>query len=184
MTAFGLRVLTKSPRSVCGDGGFCNPKGRRQEGARSVRPPDGEAPRVQNGMVSHRQRASDLEQAAPAELICASCGRRVTWRVSWARDWANVKYCSAACRRHGIDDTDRELESTIARLLSTRAADASICPTDVARAVGGETWRELMEPVRRAARRMVAAGQLQVTQGSSVVDPSTAKGPIRLRRPR
>ncbi|MCY7289140.1 MAG: DUF2256 and DUF3253 domain-containing protein [Cryobacterium sp.] len=134
--------------------------------------------------MAHRQRAPDIEQAEPAERTGAAGGRRITWRASWARDWVNVRYCSDACRRHGIDDTDRELESAIERLLSTRAADASICPSDVARAVGGEMWLELMEPARRAARRMVAAGQLQVTQGGSVVDPSTAKGPIRLRRPR
>ncbi len=139
---------------------------------------------VQNGPVGHRQRASDLEQAEPSERTCVSCGRRITWRAAWARDWANVKYCSDACRRHGIDDTDRELESTIANLLSARAADATICPSEAARAIGGETWRELMEPARRAARRMVAAGQIEITQGGSVVDPSTAKGPIRLRKPR
>jgi hypothetical protein len=41
-----------------------------------------------------------------------------------------------------------------------------------------------MEPVRRAARRLVAAGEAEITQGGNVVDPSTAKGPIRIRRPR
>jgi Protein of unknown function (DUF3253) len=30
----------------------------------------------------------------------------------------------------------------------------------------------------------VASGRLEITQGGRVVDPSTAKGPIRLRRPR
>ncbi|MDH6235611.1 DUF2256 and DUF3253 domain-containing protein [Cryobacterium sp. CG_9.6] len=134
--------------------------------------------------MAHRQRASDLEQAPPVERTCVSCGRRITWRAAWARDWANVKYCSDACRRHGVNDTDRELESTIARLLVTTPAHSSIDAADVARMVGGEAWQELMEPVRRAARRMVAAGQLQIVQGGTVVDPSTAKGPIRLRRPR
>ena len=54
-------------------------------------------------------------------------------------------------------------------------------PSEAARAVGGEDWRPLMEPTRRAARRLVAAGDLVITQGGRVVDPSTAKGPIRLR---
>jgi hypothetical protein len=39
-----------------------------------------------------------------------------------------------------------------------------------------------MEPARAAARRLVAAGKVQITQGGHVVDPSTAKGPIRVRR--
>lgn len=40
-----------------------------------------------------------------------------------------------------------------------------------------------MERARRAARRLVAEGRLEILQGSRVVDPSTAKGPIRLRLP-
>ncbi|EFQ84247.1 hypothetical protein HMPREF0063_10963 [Aeromicrobium marinum DSM 15272] len=39
-----------------------------------------------------------------------------------------------------------------------------------------------MEPARRAARRLVEAGRVQITQAGHVVDPSTAKGPIRIRR--
>ncbi len=31
---------------------------------------------------------------------------------------------------------------------------------------------------------MMARGEVEITQGGSVVDPSTAKGPIRIRRPR
>jgi hypothetical protein len=32
---------------------------------------------------------------------CAACGRPFTWRKKWARDWAQVKYCSDACREAG-----------------------------------------------------------------------------------
>ena len=39
-----------------------------------------------------------------------------------------------------------------------------------------------MEPARRAARRLVARGEAEITQGGRPVDPSTAKGPIRVRR--
>ena len=113
---------------------------------------------------------------------CAACGRQIEWRRKWDRDWDQVRYCSAACRRHGVDDTDRRLERTILELLDTRAAAATICPSDAARAVGGDGWRELMEPARRAARRLVATGAVQITQQGRVVDPSTARGPIRIRR--
>jgi len=118
------------------------------------------------------------------EKICLSCGRPFAWRKKWERDWDQVRYCSDACRRHKVSDTDRALETTIRDLLSRRAADATICPSEAARAVGGEDWRELMEPARRAARRLVAAGEVEITQGGKVVDPSTAKGPIRVRRVR
>ena len=79
---------------------------------------------------------------------------------------------------------DRQLEVTILQLLGKRAATATICPSDAARAVSPDDWRDLMEPARRAARRLVAAGEVDITQGGQVVDPSTAKGPIRIRRHR
>lgn len=79
---------------------------------------------------------------------------------------------------------DRQLEEAILDLLAHRAPTATICPSDVARAVTDEGWRELMEPVRRAARRLVAEGEVEITQGGQVVDPSTARGPIRIRKRR
>ena len=30
--------------------------------------------------------------------ICLACGREMTWRKSWAKNWTAVKYCSDACR--------------------------------------------------------------------------------------
>ena len=80
-------------------------------------------------------------------------------------------------------ELDRALERAILAMLETRAATATICPSDVARAAT-EDWRPLMEPVRRAARRLVAAGEVEILQRGSVVDPSSAKGPIRIRRVR
>ena len=116
--------------------------------------------------------------------ICAACGRRVEWRRKWERDWEQVRYCSAACRRHGVDDTDQRLERSILELLATRAAAGTICPSEAARAVGGDGWRDLMGPARRAARRLVAAGEVEITQQGRAIDPSTARGPIRIRRAR
>jgi hypothetical protein len=91
-----------------------------------------------------------------------------------------VRYCSAACRRRRLTGTDRALEREIVSLLSGRAAAASICPSEAARAVAPESWRELMEPARRAARRLAAAGRLVILQRGRPVDPSRARGPIRL----
>ena len=31
---------------------------------------------------------------------CVACGRDMTWRKSWAKNWEQVKYCSDACRAH------------------------------------------------------------------------------------
>ena len=121
----------------------------------------------------------------PEPKTCASCGRTIEWRKKWERDWESVRYCSTACRKRGVTETDRRLEEAIADLLARRARTSTICPSDAARVVGGDdedVWRPLMEPARRAARRMVARGEVEITQGGRVVDPSTAKGAIRIRR--
>lgn len=120
--------------------------------------------------------------AVAPEKACVVCGRRIEWRKKWERDWDQVRYCSTGCRRRGVTDVDRQLEAMITELLDARAADATICPSEAARRVDPEGWRELMEPARRAARRLVEAGSAQIVQAGRVVDPSTAKGLIRIRR--
>ncbi|MFC6714122.1 DUF3253 domain-containing protein [Branchiibius cervicis] len=118
----------------------------------------------------------------PEDKVCASCGRRFRWRSKWAGSWDQVRYCSGACRRRGVTAVDAQLEASILQLLSDRARSATVCPSEAARAIGGEGWRTLMEPSRRAARRLVDQGRVQITQNGHVVDPSTARGPIRIRR--
>jgi len=125
---------------------------------------------------------SDGRGAAAPSKPCARCGRTITWRRAWARDWDAVRWCSDACRRAGVSPTDLALERAVLDLLAARAEGATICPSEAARAVGGEQWRELMEPARQAARRLVTSGDVEITQAGAVVDPSTAKGPVRVRR--
>ena len=126
------------------------------------------------------------------DKICKTCGRTFEWRKKWAQDWDDIKYCSDACRGHKPGASDAALEAAILSLLAERGASGSqsgnaktICPSEAAKAVGGHesrvAWEGLMEPARAAARRLVAAGKIVITQHGSVIDPSTAKGPIRLR---
>ena len=96
-----------------------------------------------------------------------------------------MRYCSKACRRRKVRAEDRALEAAIRELLADRAPRATICPSEAARRVAGEdeaAWRPLMEPARRAARRMVADGEVELVQRGRVVDPSTFRGPVRVRR--
>ncbi|KOV92789.1 MULTISPECIES: DUF3253 domain-containing protein [unclassified Streptomyces] len=81
--------------------------------------------------------------------------------------------------------TDRSLREAILELLDGRAPGASVCPSEVARAVHGsadEGWRELMEPVRRVAARLADEGRVEITQHGAAVDPGRARGPVRIRR--
>ena len=77
--------------------------------------------------------------------------------------------------------SDERLEHAIRDLLAQRRPGASICPSEVARAVWPDGWRFRMHRVRSAARAMVANGELDICQGGEVVDPDEARGPIRLR---
>ncbi len=137
---------------------------------------------------AHRRRAHGRHVARRSgrhvteEKTCVTCGRTITWRKKWARDWDAIRYCSDACRRSKPDGTDAALEQSVLELLDARTRGATICPSEAARAVGGDDWRPLMEPARAAARRLVAKGDVEITQGGRVVDGSTAKGPIRIRR--
>lgn len=125
----------------------------------------------------------------PAPKPCVVCGREITWRKKWERSWAEVRYCSDACRRRAKSPAgtqqDMALEAAILALLAERGAGKTICPSEAARRVApGEDradWEPLMEPARAAARRLQAAGRLVITQHGHPVDPSRAKGPIRLK---
>ena len=76
----------------------------------------------------------------------------------------------------------QEIERTILDLLAQRDDGRTICPSEAARKLA-EDWRPLMAPVRETAFGMVDEGRLEVTQAGQVVDPRTARGPIRLRLP-
>lgn len=115
---------------------------------------------------------------------CITCGRVITWRKKWERAWDSVRYCSDRCKK-GVTNLDTQLEVAILALLHNKPKSTTICPSEAARLVGGEDetiWRSLMEPARAAARRLVTQDLIVITQGGRVVDPSTARGAIRLRK--
>jgi hypothetical protein len=67
-------------------------------------------------------------------------------------------------------------------LLAERAPGKTICPSEAARALAGDTdFRPLMELVRDSARVLAADGTLEVTQHGAPVDLDTVRGPVRLR---
>ncbi|MDB4971838.1 MAG: S-adenosylmethionine:tRNA-ribosyltransferase-isomerase, partial [Myxococcaceae bacterium] len=61
-----------------------------------------------------------------------------------------------------------------------RGTDKTICPSDVARTVGGPGWRALMQPVRDVSAQLAALGTVELRQRGKVVDAASARGPIRI----
>ena len=83
-------------------------------------------------------------------------------------------------------DSAPSIEQLIVQMLAARDAGASICPSEVARAlfVDDQAWRAAMPEIRRVAADMQAAGKLRITRGDrEVTREALDHGPIRLRRP-
>ncbi|MDR5855255.1 DUF3253 domain-containing protein [Caballeronia sp. LZ062] len=81
--------------------------------------------------------------------------------------------------------SDLDIERRILTLLGQRAESASICPSDVARALFDEeqAWRSLMPSVRQVAARLAGERIIAITQRGETLDPHRLpRGPIRLRR--
>jgi hypothetical protein len=71
--------------------------------------------------------------------------------------------------------------ATIRALLRKRDG-STICPSDVARVVGGTDWRRWMPDIRRLADELAEAGQVVVTQRGAVVTAQDATGAVRIGR--
>jgi Protein of unknown function (DUF3253) len=82
-----------------------------------------------------------------------------------------------------MEDSPATLDLTraILDLLSERAPEATICPSEAARAVAPDDWRPPMPGAREAAAELADQGRLEVLQGGNQVDPRQARGPVRLR---
>ncbi len=81
--------------------------------------------------------------------------------------------------------TDADIEAQIFALLARRQPGATICPSEVARALApaGGAWRDQMHHVRQVARVLAQDGRLRVTRGGVPVDATAPGGPIRLGLP-
>jgi hypothetical protein len=113
--------------------------------------------------------------------ICASCGRPMTWRKSWEKNWETIRYCSESCRRQKLDKNFTDVRDTILLMASERGAEKSICPSEVARKLFPDNWETHMEEVRRVARQLHHQGDIEITQKGMVIRDLNVKGPIRIR---
>jgi len=75
---------------------------------------------------------------------------------------------------------DRQIGAKIAEMLAARRPDATICPSEVARALAGEggDWRARMEEVHAAVDGLVAAGAVRLSWKGAAM--AVRGGPYRI----
>ena len=66
--------------------------------ARAMSPPKQSAAVPVGGVPEHGDGFRGNKSNLPSKT-CLACGRTMTWRRHWARNWGEVKFCSNACRR-------------------------------------------------------------------------------------
>ena len=77
-----------------------------------------------------------------------------------------------------------EIEAILLELAQARGPDRSLDPAEVGRALGGDRpdgWGPLMQPVRRAAVRLMKQGRVVITRKGRPVDPDDFRGVYRIR---
>lgn len=83
-------------------------------------------------------------------------------------------------KTHSLLLQRRLIAATLRKLLRIRGAGKTICPSDVARALDPQRFRELMPLVRSVAAGLIDAHEIVATQKGKIVDLKTVRGPIRL----
>ena len=83
--------------------------------------------------------------------------------------------------------SDELLEETLLALVAARGPGKTICPSEVARAIGGphpDGWSPLMKPVRRIAVALLKQGRVAILRkGRPIDDPDEFRGIYRLGPP-
>ncbi|MHA3841887.1 DUF3253 domain-containing protein [Sphingomonas aestuarii] len=77
---------------------------------------------------------------------------------------------------------DRQIGAMIAEMLAARRPDATLCPSEVARALAGEDgdWRARMGEVHSAVDGLVAAGAVRLSWKGAAM--AARGGPYRIGR--
>ncbi|GAB48184.1 DUF3253 domain-containing protein [Mobilicoccus pelagius] len=164
------------------------PETRSETGAEAMagpeRTPDGRYV-VVNG---RRWRATDpgVPEKLRAELVDELMSARRLVRTDAARARPRVQDAKVALGERGeewwapTEEGRRVRLAAAIRALLQHRDGTTICPSDAARVVGGDDWRDLMPLARVVAAQLAADGAIRVQQKGVDIDPSQAVGPIRL----
>lgn len=75
------------------------------------------------------------------------------------------------------------IAAVIVELAAARGANKTICPSEVARHLGGQNeaaWRPLMDPIREQAIKLEGEGAIIIKRGGARVDPKSFSGIYRI----
>ena len=75
---------------------------------------------------------------------------------------------------------DDPIEAAILRLVETRGAGKSICPSEAAREAYPEDWQKRMKAVKAVAVGLARSGKIAILRKGKPVDPNHFKGVYRL----
>lgn len=75
------------------------------------------------------------------------------------------------------------VRDSILALVAERGPGKTICPSEAARSVHPEHWRELMTAVRDEAVHLAKSGEISIYRKGTPVDPDAFKGVYRLGLP-
>ena len=109
---------------------------------------------------------------------CDTCGRKITWRKKWARDWEHVRYCSKRCRGNKPGEAEALLEASILARVERgwKSSDA------LQREVGVGDEAQERECFREALRRLWVKGEVELGESRRPTgDPSLLKGAFDVR---
>lgn len=135
-----------------------------------------------------RWRATDpaIPEKLRAELVGELMAARRLVRTQPEQARPRVQDAKVALGERGdpwwepTDDGRRERLAATMRVLLRRREGSTICPSDAARVVGGESWRTLMDLARSVAFELHTADVVEVRQRDQRVEPPDIRGPIRL----
>jgi len=79
------------------------------------------------------------------------------------------------------DKIERQLSQLIVAMLAGKRPGATIGPADVARRYDADAWKRWMDSVKEVARRLAAAGAIEVTRHGAPVEVWPWRGVVRFR---
>lgn len=136
-----------------------------------------------------RWRAADpgIPENLRQELVSELMEARRSVRSSAANARRRVQDAKVALGERGAPwweqpdaNSVHERSAATIRALLRKRNGSTICPSDVARVIGGQSWRKRMYAVREAAAKLAQKGELVVTQKGKPVDIRSASGPVRI----